>query len=676
MKRIMSENGMIKGMFQRVLRKLLLTRPAVTISVALILGPAGFLFYQCYYSPDVPFILNHSNAAWIRYPEPVSTYTRRYTDIAYFSKGFSLDQDPRGKVIVHMKAFRNAQLYINEIPVFPESRREENWKKEIQIEVSQFINPGENSIRVEVQNPMGPALLWLRMEGLKKPIATDETWKTRIKTGPYIQAILADDTKTYAESQTVPTAYQSFSKKGTSILLIFLASIGLWGVGRLFFQGKRMKILPWAALGGILMVWIYLFLAKMLKLDPYTGFDMTNHLEYITYISRNKDIPLPTEGWSMFHPPFFYLLSAGLLQISKLFSPFASPFQVLKIIPFLCGVGNIWVAYTFGRMIFSDNPIRIFFVVLIAGVLPMNIYMSAYVGNEPLHALLASLSLLRLIDIFRSPEISYSKMIYLGIFLGLASLTKITAWVFVPVVAIFLMFKMICIDRKMIKEAALRIGSLLLIIVAISGWYYIRNIIYFGRPFMINWNLPGQQWWQDPGFHMIQYFFGFGETLRHPYFSCFHSFWDSIYSTFWGDGMVGGKVFLKGRPAVWNYDYMSTIYLLALPTVGIFLIGLCSAIQIALTGKERDSKLIMGFLILCVYSITFFILFSTVRVPIYSQAKAFYSLSAVGPISVVFALGLAAIHNWLSSRHLLVGRAVFYGWFGTLISVIYLSFGG
>ncbi len=218
-------------------------------------------------------------------------------------------------------------------------------------------------------------------------------------------------------------------------------------------------------------------------------------------------------------------------------------------------------------------------------------------------------------------------------------------------------------------------GLLLLVIIVISGWYYVRNIIHFGRPFMINWNLPGQQWWQDPGFHTIQYYLGFGEALRHPYFSSFHSFWDSIYSTFWGDGLIGGKAFLKGRPAVWNYDYMSAVYLLALPAVGIFLIGLFKAVQIALRDKEKNSRLIMAFLILTVYSIGFFILFSTLKVPIYSQAKAFYGLSAMGPISVIFALGLGAIHNWLASPRLLVGRAVFYGWFGTLISVIYLSFG-
>ena len=543
------------------------------------------------------------------------------------------------------------------------------------IEISPWIKSGTNSIRAEVQNPLGPALLWLRIEGLKNPVATDQTWKAKIKISPYVQAILADDMRIYPDSRTVPSVYQSIVKKRASIFLIFLASIGLWGIGHFFFRGHRMKILPKTALVGILIVWIYLFLDKMVKIGSAAGFDLPGHLNYILYILEKQALPLPTDGWSMFHPPFFYLLSAGFLQISQVFFPFVRPFHIVKVIPFLCGVGNVWASYTLGRTVFKDDPLKILFVVVTAGILPMNIYMSAYVGNEPLHALLVSFSLLTVIHIFRSLEIGYSKMIYLGLFLGLALLTKITAWVFVPVVVFFSAYKMIRIDRKIHKDVILRLGLLSSVIAVISGWYYVRNIIHFGRPFIVNWNLPGQEWWQDPGFHSIQYYLGFGETLRHPYFSCFHSFWDSVYSTFWGDGMIGGKVFLIGRPTVWNYDYMSAVYLLALPAVGIFIIGLCKSVQITLTDKERNSRLIMGFLILTVYSIGFFIVFSTLRVPIYSQAKAFYALCVMGPISVIFALGLGVIHNWLSSPRLLIGRAVLYGWFGTLIAVIYLSFG-
>ena len=139
--------------------------------------------------------------------------------------------------------------------------------------------------------------------------------------------------------------------------------------------------------------------------------------------------------------------------------------------------------------------------------------------------------------------------------------------------------------------------------------------------------------------------------------------------------MIGGKAFLEGRPDAWNYDYMSSVYLLALPAMATFLIGLFKAFQVALRGKESSCRLIIAFLTVSLYSVGFFILFSTLKVPIYSQPKAFYGLSAMGPISVIFALGLGEIHKWLSSPRLMAGRAIFYGWFGTLIVLICLSFG-
>ena len=65
------------------------------VTLALIIGPMIFLFHQCYFSPDVSFIYHHSGASWIRYPEPVSTFSRRYADLTYFSKDFFLGQNNR-----------------------------------------------------------------------------------------------------------------------------------------------------------------------------------------------------------------------------------------------------------------------------------------------------------------------------------------------------------------------------------------------------------------------------------------------------------------------------------------------------------------------------------------------------------------------------------------------------
>lgn len=295
----------MKDRLKRILKGIFLARPALIILAALILGPAAFLFYQCYYSPDIPFIFHHAGAAWIKYPEPLTTFTRAYTDVAHFSKDFYLDQTPGGKVFVHLKAFREVRLYLNDFPAPAEFQQGKNLKKGIRGEISQWIKPGLNSIRAEVRNPLGPGLLWLKIEGLKDPIVTDASWKVQIESRPLAQAIMAEDTRINPDSLTVPTPFQSLVKKEKTLFWIFIASIGLWGIGLLYFRGSRINILPRAAFAAILMVWIYLFFAKMVKIGLNTGFDATKHLDYILFVLKEQTIPLATKGWSMFHPPPF-----------------------------------------------------------------------------------------------------------------------------------------------------------------------------------------------------------------------------------------------------------------------------------------------------------------------------------------------------------------------------------
>ncbi len=132
----------IKEKLERIFRKLFLARPFLAITVALILGPAAFLFFQCYYSPDVPFIFNHSNAAWIRYPEPVSTYTRVYTDTPISQKNFTLTRDPVGEGLCSFKGLRESKTLCERNSRFPESLQEKNWKKGTQIKFPNGSNQG------------------------------------------------------------------------------------------------------------------------------------------------------------------------------------------------------------------------------------------------------------------------------------------------------------------------------------------------------------------------------------------------------------------------------------------------------------------------------------------------------------------------------------------------------
>ena len=95
--------------------------------------------------------------------------------------------------------------------------------------------------------------------------------------------------------------------------------------------------------------------------------------------------------------------------------------------------------------------------------------------------------------------------------------------------------------------------------LAVAGWFYVRTWMELGQPVVGNWNAPGEGrvWWQQPGFHTPAYLTGFGQALVHPYLSGFHSFWDGLYSTLWGDGYLGGRVLPSQRHPFFDPGWMT-----------------------------------------------------------------------------------------------------------------------
>jgi len=110
-------------------------------------------------------------------------------------------------------------------------------------------------------------------------------------------------------------------QEGPTIFLIFLASLGIWGIGRLILQGGRMRILPGAAFIAILPGWVYCFLAKMVKIDSFTGFDPTATWTTIFYIIKNHRIPLRQKACPC-SPAF--LLPSVCLDFLEILEPFFS----------------------------------------------------------------------------------------------------------------------------------------------------------------------------------------------------------------------------------------------------------------------------------------------------------------------------------------------------------------
>jgi hypothetical protein len=390
--------------------------------------------------------------------------------------------------------------------------------------------------------------------------------------------------------------------------------------------------------------------------------DVVYHIEYIDYIFTKHQLPFSNEGLQMFQSPLYYIISAFLyVPLSHLFDSSTS-ILLLRIIPLLCGILQVEIGYRTARYVFPQRQDLQVWGTIIAGLLPMNLYISQVVGNEPLAGLLSASAVVIGFHILTAESgiIPEKYFIMLGTALGFALLTKVTAILLIPLSIILMIYAMHKRQnsRKYITTRIMLVSG---IIVAIAGWYFIRNWIELGRPFIGSWEYT--TWWQDPGFRTISDFFSFGRSLSAPIYSAVHGFWDSLYSTFWLDGSLSGIV-VYGRQPPWNYDFMISGALLSLvPTAG-FLIGILVTI-VSLVNQPKRPQI---FAVCCIGIYIAALLYMYITLPIYSTAKATYTLGLIPCFVVLSVTGL----DFLSRNNL--SRAIINAFLACWAVAAYCSY--
>jgi 4-amino-4-deoxy-L-arabinose transferase-like glycosyltransferase len=382
--------------------------------------------------------------------------------------------------------------------------------------------------------------------------------------------------------------------------------------------------------------WALLGLNNITTVPLDVGFDSFAHYHYISYIAEKGRLPLATEGWQMFQSPLYYLISA-LQQI--ILAPFFSTEKIqmlLRAIPLVCGAVQVELTYRAVRYAFPAKNYLQVMGTLIGGLLPMNLYLSQVVGNEPLAGVLSSAAIVMTLGLMNSDTspLSMRRVVLLGIVVGLALLTKVTAILLIPVVMLALLHVMVRKEEPL-KRIAGSILALLCVIAFISGWYYLRNWIELGRPFVGGWEPSrGIIWWQDPGYRTLNDFASFGKSLSQPIYSGIYGLWDSLYSTFWMDGFLSGISLYAIRPP-WNYTLMCSGALLSLlPSIAI-IVGVISVLSgVSASGSHKNLSAY------CILLYMAALLYLYVTVPIYSTAKATYTIGLTPCYAIMCAAGL------------------------------------
>jgi tetratricopeptide (TPR) repeat protein len=521
------------------------------------------------------------------------------------------------------------------VPVQPP----ENWKRVQTVSVERFVRPGTNLFEVRVLNPSGPPAMWATLTGLPgTEVITDASWQVSYGGSDWRSATVADGRADVLRGQLAPESLQAAALQRWPWLLgCFLAALALPLVAR------RLPALKWSpdtlALVLIGVLWSLPLLHNLQKISPNLGFDTHGHQEYIELILKEGRLPALDAGWETHQPPLYYLLSAGVLKTFGLVPGTIAAATALKLLSLVIGWAHLGCVLASLRLLFPGRTgLRVAGVVF-AGGMPMLLYLSHFITNELLAACLISAALYLAIRVVIRAESGLGCYAGLGVAIGLAILTKITALFLLPCVGISLAVRAWKSEEKNARTGLVTVFGLAGLI---CGWYFVRSWQATGHLLFApnEWSY-GLGWWQDPGYRTAGYFLRFGESLSQPFFSSAASFWDGLYSTLWGDALAGGATSLATGPA-WDYLLIQvSITLAVLPTI-VLLLGCWKLLSKIRSAPHAGWALLGSYGVLMLLAL----LHLNLSVPAYGVAKAFYGLSALMPLSVLAVLGW----DWLASR--------------------------
>jgi len=643
------------------------------VAAAIVLLPLALVSLRCA-SEELPLVRQGAAAPWIMAPTPVSGALEQWgrvdVPVVRFERRFAAERSA-GDAQLRVRTLGDARVLLNGEPLAELARAGRRGKASAHVPVAGRLLPEGNRLVVEVSNGVGPALLSLRSEGLEPPLVSGPDWTVVTEARQHAGAALADDTRSDPRSLAVETPLEALVAERDALLGLFVLGVLAFLLGERFLgeRGPRVFALatPWLASAA----WLQLYVVKFSRIPPAIGFDAKHHVAYVLQLASSGRLPVATEGWSTYHPPLFYGLAAGVTKLG-------GGDAAWKALPWLAGLGVVWMAWLLARRLCPERPRVHGLAALFAATLPVNLYSAAYFSNEAPHAFLASAGLLAACDLLLRERTTPGRAAATGLVFGLAALSKFTVLVTLPVTGFFLLWKLAWVERATLARAAGVLAAFAGVWLLVAGWFYLRSWSLTGMPVVGNWDLPGadQQWWQQPGFHTPAWWLGFGEALVHPYLSAFHSFWDGVYSTFFGDGFIAGRLEPSARHTFWSYGFMSAGYLLALPAAALLAAGAVAIAAASLGAGPARRRLALGFLATAGYAVCLAFFLLTAQLPFFAQAKGPYLLMLAAPLALAFAWGFELLDGALGRRLGRPARALLHGWLAAYAGALLLGFAG
>ncbi len=597
--------------------------------------------------PSFIFLVHEDRAEWIRHDLPFTSGLHALgTERVAFRTSFTVDKVPESAPL-QFRALRLGHVELDGRAIYRDPGPLQNWKRIRRLDLAPLLEPGEHSITFIADNENGPSALLVYSDALK--LRSGEHWESSLDLINWSAAVSVDRVRPAEAGH----AYKRSDLALVGLLPIFLPVfmvVALWRYAVL--TNKNLPKLLAVRPGAGAIRWALIFAVALLgannifKIPPGYGFDTVGHMEYLQYLYENRQLPIATDGWKMFEAPLFYLVS--LIPYSIIYDKLSPDNHIIamRVLPLLCGIAQIELAYRSMRYIFPHRADVQALGTVVASLIPLNLYLSQFVGNQPFVGLLSALTIylaIRYLHTSGNPR-PYRGAAIIGLVLGLALLTKLTGILLVvPLAALLFYAEYRRISNEKPSLWRISIPALLALAVAtcVSGWYYLRNFIVLGSPIAVGYSEElGIVWRQDPGYRTLSQFTNFGESLLYPVFAVFASYWDSLYCTLWADGFISGGRYPDLLPP-WNFDFMNAGALLGLIPSSLIAAGIIAAILRPAHSLREGS--LFAVVLLGVHLAGMLYLYLTL--PVVSAGKAAYLLNLLPCLGLLAAGGFKLLHR-------------------------------
>lgn len=288
---------------------------------------------------------------------------------------------------------------------------------------------------------------------------------------------------------------------------------------------------------------------------------------------------------------------------------------LIRWLSILMGTATVYLTWRLAGVAVPGRPAVALLAAALVAFNPMVLFISASVNNDNLLMLLATLALVLLAVDVESDErgMRWRATIMIGVTLAAAALTKVSGLMLLPVAALALTLE--ALRTRDWRNWLGRGLVLIALVLAVSGWWYARNVLLYGEPTgmarMVE--IAGAR---PAGFSLPE--------LR--------SEWKSFWYSFWG--LFGAFNILAGP---WFYALTGALSLIG--ATGLLLAAGRLVAKRAAPRRWRTHVLLATFLALTALGL----LRWTLMTPA-SQGRLMFS--GIAAIAIYLAIGLLAWFPW------------------------------